>query len=238
MNRNSKFFTIILALMLVFSCQEDTEPSDTTNPPVQIGDFEVKDIQITLPQGSSFDFSGSTVISYGESFPVAPDGKSKSVSTPGFPHIAYLFDGSDNPILAGFITDKSTSITPKSTANVLLSYAIGLNLREEGFLDLFLSQIDELPEAVEFQEVFTELWKNDPLVLEKGTYTTQLRELMKKLVPEPEVIDIRANSKVSDISVDEGDFKSGLQIFEDGLGQFAVNNQYRRRAHAFLYKMS
>lgn len=241
MNRKSKFFTIILALMLVFSCQEDTEPTDTTdptNPPAQTRDFEVKDIQITLPQGSSFDFSGTELISFGESFPVGSDGKTKSVSTPGFPYIAFLFDKDENPILAGFITDQSNIISPQSTAIVLLSYAVGLNLREEGFAELFLDQIDELPDAVEWQEKFAELWKSDPLILQKGTYTTQLREVMEKLVPEPEVIDIRSNAKVSQIALDEGDVKSGLNLFEDGLGQFSLNNKYRRRAHAFLYKMS
>ncbi len=229
---------LFTALFLLVSCQEDPEQTDPTNPPVQSGDFEVKDLQVTLPQGSSFDFTGSEVYSVGELFPVAADGKSKTVAMPGFPAISYLFDASGRPILAGFITDQTNSISPKSTANVLLSYAIGLNLREAGFLELFLKEIDQLPEAVEWQEQFTELWKADPLILEKGTYTAKLRETMEKLVPEPVVIDIRAGAKVSDISVDEGDFKSGLQIFEDGLGQFSVNNQYRRRAHAFLYKMS
>ncbi len=238
MKRKLKFFTIILALMLVSSCQEDTEPTDPTNPPVQTGEFETKDIQITLPQGSSFDFSGSELISFGESFPVASDGKTKSVSTPGFAHIAFVLNEEGNPILAGFITDQTSVISAQSTAIVLLSYAVGLNLREEGFAELFLDQIDELPEAVEWQEAFTDLWKNDPLILEKGTFTTQLRTVMEKLVPEPVVIDIRAGAKASDISVDEADFKSGLQIFEDELGQFSVNNKYRRRGHAFLYKMS
>lgn len=236
MNRKSQFFTAFFALMLIVSCQEDPEPTNPTNPPIPEGNFEVKDLQVNLPQGSSYNFEGSELLSFGESFPVGPDGKTKTVSTPGVASIVYLFDKADKPILAGFITDQISEISPKSTANVLLSYAVGLNLREPGFLKLFLEQIDGLPEAVAWQEQFTELWKSDPQVLNKGTYTSELREVMAKLVPEPKVIDIRA--KVSDISVDEGDFKSGLQIFEDGLGQFSVNNQYRRRAHAFLYKMS
>jgi hypothetical protein len=236
---NKLLFAAFLSTILVFvSCQEESEPTDPTNPKIPTGDYVVQDLQVVLPQGSSFNFGGSELFSIGESFPVGTDGKSKTVSTPGIPGIAYLFDGAGKPVLAGFITDQTSSVSPQSTAKVLLSYAIGLNLREPGFVELFLDQIDELPEAVEWQDVFTEMWKSDPLVLDKGTYTAKLREVMEKLVPDPVVIDIRANAKVSDISVDEGDFKSGLQIFEDGLGQFSVKNQYRRRAHAFLYKMS
>jgi hypothetical protein len=238
MNSKSLFVTLLCVFLIFFSCQEDPEPTDPTNPPVQTGDFEVKDLQVVLPQGSSFDLVGSEVFSYGESFPVSSDGKSKTVSTPGFPYIAFLFDKNENPILAGYITDRTSDISPQSTAIVLLSYAVGLNLRAEGFTELFLDQINELPEAQAWQEEFAQMWKNDPLVLEKGTYTAKLREVMEKLVPEPEVIDIRANTKVSQIALDEGDIKSGLNLFEDGLGQFSVNNQYRRRAHAFLYKIS
>ncbi|MFN3996389.1 hypothetical protein [Algoriphagus sp.] len=236
MNRKSQFFITFLALMLMVSCQEDPEPSDPTNPPIPVGNFEVKDLQINLPQGSSFNFTGSELYSLGESFPVGADGKTKTVAISGVTSISYLFDQAGKPILAGFVTDQSSTISPKSTANVLLAYTVGLNLREPGFLKLFLDQVDALPEAKAWQEQFTELWKSDPQVLNKGNYTTQLRAVMEKLVPKPNVIDIRA--KVSNISVDEGDFKSGLQIFEDGLGQFSVNNHYRRRAHAFLYKMS
>jgi hypothetical protein len=38
--------------------------------------------------------------------------------------------------------------------------------------------------------------------------------------------------------VDEGDVRSGIQVFESDLGKISVTNFYRRRAFAFAYKMS
>ncbi len=238
MKRESLFLLFLIGCFTVTSCQEDPEPADPPGPPLPSGDFETRDIQIDLPAGSSFDFGGSELLSYGEFFPVGGGGKTGAVSTPGSPSVAYLFDASGRLVLAGPISDGTSSLSPQSTANVLLTYALGASLREEGFVPLFWEQVNSLPEAIAWQERFTELWKSDPLILEKGTYAAALREVMEKLVPEARVIDIRANAKISDISVDHGDLKSGIQVFDDGLGQFSVNNRYRRRAHGFLYKMS
>lgn len=227
---------IFFLVFLTLSCQEETEP---TNPP--LANFETQAVQIVLPEESSVDLNGAKLLSFGESFPVAADGKTKAVLLPNTGQIAYLFNKEGLLVMAGYITKEENKLSPATSALYLVYLASGYWLSSEDLASPFFQNIVKLEPVQDWQSEFEELWKSNPSLLSGDTFMGPLGELMEKIAPEPNVLDIRSrlaeNGRISDISVDESDIKSGIQVFEKELGKIAVSNYYRRRAHAFFYKM-
>lgn len=247
MRRKPLLFSMFLMLFTVLSCQEDTEPS---NPPTTPDDptsgenpvnYETREVQITFPEGATVDLEGAELLSFGESFEIGSDGKSKAISTPGIGHIAYLFDSDENLLLAGFINETQTEISPRTTSEVLLFYAAGFMINEEELAPAFFEGISTIEEAKTWAKEFEDLWKSNNTILSTNEFKGPLDAFMDQVSPKPNELDIRGRiqemARVSDISVDEGDVKSGIQVFEESIGNIAINNYYRRRSHAFLYKM-
>lgn len=230
---NRQLLLALLLLLTVISCKKDKDKIDPDPDPAS--DFVLKDAQVVLPAGSSYDLTDSRIMTFAESFPVSKDGKTKAIVLPKTEHIAYLFDKDGNPVMAGFITDSTSTISVATTAKVLIYHAYGVAFRPDTLTDIFINRADELKGMQQWVDEFTNLWKNDPLVLSKGAFTAGLRTAMERMVTNRNPVDV--GSKTSSLSVDNGDFLSGIQIFEDGIGQLSFHNNYRRRAHAFLYKM-
>lgn len=237
MKRKPLIFTLMMMFLTMWSCQDDTEPVGPTTPPGE--GFEVSDVQIVLPEGAAVDLAGAEIFSFGESFPVA-GGKSQVVSTPGIGHVAFLFDKDGKPLMAGYIDGNSKEFSAKSTARVLVFLASGLWLSTEELAPKFFAEIGKYPEIQEWEKEFEALWKTNPTLLSTTSFAQPLNALMAKVMPKPKELDIRGrieeSARVSDISIDQSDVKSGIQVFEESIGSIAVNNYYRRRAHAFLYK--
>jgi hypothetical protein len=237
------FFLVALTI----SCQEDTEPTSPTtptSPPVGEnpgGNYQTQDVQILLPEGSSLDLAAAKLFSFGEMFSVGDDGKSKAVSIPNTGQLAYLFDKDGQLVLAGYITKEQNTLSPASTAVYLIYLASGYWLSAQDLATPFFQNIGSIEAVKAWQAEFEELWKANPTLLSGNSFREPLGELMKKIAPEPKELDIRSrtleNTRISDISVDESDIKSGIQVFEKELGKIAISNYYRRRAHAFFYKM-
>lgn len=247
MKRRSLLFSGLLVsfLMLMYSCQEDTEPIDPSDPsegekPEET--FQIQDVQIVLPNGTDADLEGAQMLSLGVSFPVAADGKSKTIQTPGSGQLAYLFDKNGQLILAGYISEAQKNISPSTTADFLLYLSTGLWLSEDDLATTFFGNIGSYEEVKTWHKEFEKLWKTNPSLLSGDSYIAPLNVAIAKLLPKSIELDIRSrvaeNARVSDISIDESDIKSGIQIFEEDLGKIAVSNYYRRRSHAFFYKMS
>ncbi|UZD22869.1 hypothetical protein PBT90_05485 [Algoriphagus halophytocola] len=239
-----KKLLFLFLVMMTLSCQDDTEPLTPTNPPTGQNpekNFTLQDVQIQLPEGSSLDLTGSELLSFGESFPVENDGKTKAIKIPSVGQIAYLFNSEGQLLLAGYLSEDQKALSPATTANYLIYLASGYWLSEADLASPFFKNIGNYEEVKAWQDEFEEMWKTDPKLLSGNSYQAPLQELMKKLSPKPNELDIRSKiaeqARVSDIAIDESDIKSGIQVFEKELGKIAISNYYRRRAHAFFYKM-
>ena len=226
---------IILFFTLISSCQEDPEPIDPGTDP-SLSDVETRSVQINLPTGANLDLSGAKLLSFGIPFPVAADGKTQAVNTPDGGNLAYLFSKDDQLLLMGFLSQNQNELTPKTTAEVLLYMGSTLWLNPQDNTQEFFEKITQVEAAASYIESFEEAWKADPYLLDNGNFINSLEESLKTLFPPGKEVDIR--SRLSDINVDEGNVQSGIQVFESDLGRISVNNYYRRRAHAFAYKMS
>ncbi|MCK7554728.1 hypothetical protein MKQ70_06815 [Chitinophaga sedimenti] len=232
MKRNIPYLLIVCLLVLAGNaCRKTKGPGEDPKP--LAGSVAV---QVTLPAGASFDFTGSQLLSFGSSYPVSKSGATMAQDFDDAPHIAYMIDKNNQLILAGFITDSTTSLSPATTAKVLLYFACGIHYRPDTMTNIFINRIYELPQATAWADEFTSLWKNDPQVLAKGAFTAPLRKTMESMAGKGKTLDI-GNLRTSDIVVDQGDFLSGIQLFQENLGALTFRNNYRRRAHAFLYKM-
>jgi len=195
-------------------------------------------ILVTVPAESNYNLTGCRVMSYSIWSNVDADGKSEAAYTEHGISVAYVFDKDDKLVMAGFITDSSRIISPASTAKVLLYWAHRLQFNSFELTESYLKLVDQIPGAMEWVDEYEKIFISDPLTLSSGSYEAALKGRMENMTARNEVDIYNLKSAASDITVDGSDIRSGLQVAEDGLGKFSVTNYYRRRAHAFVYKMS
>lgn len=233
---------LFILLSTFIACKKDKGGSDPTPPPPPppppptTSSYPTKDIQVELPAGVTIDLTTCEVQSLSVNSKIDNSGKVKIAFNKGYPNIAYLFDKDDKLLMAGFITDTTATIDVASTAKVLLYFSYGVAMQPYEVTQKFITGIETVPGVKDWISQFTTLFKQDPYVVSKRGFADALKTKMAELVQKG-TVDINAK-KASDIQVDANDIKSGLQIVEDGLSQFSIMNTYRRRAHAFLYKMS
>lgn len=229
----------LLIFLFIISCKKDiNEPLIVDPPPIPdtVAVYPSREVQIVLPSNTGIDLSACTVLSLSVNSKVDSTGKSKAAYNKGYPNIAYVFDNDGHLIMAGFLTDSTGTISAASTAKVLLYFSYGIMLQQYEFTTHFINEIDQVSGVKNWINDFEELFKNDPLVVDKGAFVEPLRATIGKLTSGRPANPVKKIS--SDIQVDANDIRSGLQIFEDGLSKFSVMNSYRRRAHAFIYKVA
>ncbi len=238
------YLFLMIAQLLVFSCKkEDSTPPPPVDPPAPA--YKTRDVQIEVPADTKIDLSTLSVHSLSVNSTVDASGKSKAAFNKGFPSIAYVFNKENRLILAGFITDDAAVINTASTARVLLYFGYGTMLEQYPMTAEFLKGIDQVKGTQEWLTSFDGLFKNDPLVLDKGTFADPLKAAMRKmsggrkinLPKQNQVIARNQLKKIGDIEVVDNTIKSGLQIQSNDLSKLSFDNKYRRRAHAFLYKV-
>lgn len=200
------------------------------------GIFGTKEIVIIVPSGSSFKPVGSKVFSFGTEQTADASGKAKVTFEKGSSTLAYVFDTNKKLILAGFITDSTNVISPATTAKVLLYLGYNIPLQPDTLSVYFLNNIDKLQGAKDWEKEFETLFLSDPSTLSNKSFVAPLKARMSKMIDQTPPVDIRG--KAANIHVDANDIRSGIQVADDGLSKFKIINNYRRRTHAFLYKMS
>ena len=232
-----KLYLVALLFTVLWSCKKDMGTPEGTLPDDTTFNLTLKEVGVTVPSGVTLNLEGSSVFSYGMEKAVDGSGKSSIAFEQGKFVLAWLVDKNGQPLMAGLITDSTSEISPASTAKALLYLAYNIPLQIDSLSPYFINNISLLAGAKEWENQFVGMFRADPLVLSKQTYIPALRTKLEEMVGVFDPADIRAQSKAADILVDANDIRSGLQVSEEGLSQFQVSNQRRRRAHAFLYKM-
>lgn len=220
--------------ILVVACKKDTKPTDEPLPPAPT-DYATKEVQVVLPK-PGIDLSTCMALSYSTTAALNSQGKVRVAYEPGSSTIAYILDANNNLLMAGFITDSTAVINTQSTAKVLLYYAYQVPLQPYPITPYFINHIHEVQGVSGWYKEFDSLFSKDPLIVSNGNFAAPLKKTIETLIKNNNV-DIRAN-KAADITVDNGDVRSGLQVTSETLSQFSVIHTYRRRAHGFLYKKS
>lgn len=234
----------VILLLAMVSCKKDkTGEIDEDGTPSQPVNINLKEADIALPAGTSYDLSGHTLMSFGAVQPVGKDGKTKAADIPKSINVAYLYDKDDNPVMAGFITDNVATISVESTAKVALYYGLGTVFQPDTVREIFIEKIGQEAWAADWINSFVDQWKTNPHFFSEGAYAASLKSLLGRMTDTDEPTDIRkiekiAANRTSDITVDNGDVRSGIQLSAvDGeFSKIKITNRYRRRAHAFIYK--
>lgn len=221
-----------LSAILIFGCKKD-KISNTPTPPPK-GQLEIK---IQVPANTDLEVNGGEVLS-GATFVDIKD-KNK-VPIPVFKDDitpVYVFDNKDNLVMMGFAGDNARIVSSATTAQVLLYWGLGLPYADVAFTKSFFEQYEGNKIVGQWVQKFEQDFIADPLIISKGGFIDGLTATVKEL-RNKDVLDANNMKKSADIKVDAANVKSGLRVQEDGLSQYSVNNYYRRRAHAYLYKMN
>lgn len=220
-------------LLITASCKKDAK----MDPPEEPGDnnSEIVKIHVQVPNGSSFNPSGSSLLSLFQYVTVGTDSYAQAPVDTSAATLAYVFDRDNKLVMAGFITDSSRIISPATTAKVLLHWGLKFSFLPVEVTDAYINNIDKIAAAREWVSKFEALFKANPFVVSTGAYQNDLKIAIEK-IRDKKTLDVNGKN-ASDVQVDANDIKSGMQVFEDGLSKVSVNNYYRRRAHGFLYKM-
>lgn len=234
MNQFNRIFFALVFLTLFSACKKNTDQrAETPNGPKFPNGASVKDIQIILPENSPVDLATCEIFSCSFQSSVDKEGKTKVAFSKGYPNIAYVFDKNDNVIMAGFITDSTSSISAGSTAEVLLYFGMGTTYQPYGIMEKFINGIGKVPGVAEWKTKVEGMFKTDPLMLHKGLYADALKTKVNAIIKTGNI-----PRRPADITVDANDIRSGLQLAENGFNQFTITNTFRRRSQAFVYKMN
>src|SRR5688572_4796351 len=116
--------TVLLAATLLICCKKDIKDETQVEPPGGGGggttDYTTKEIKVVLPANSTIDLASCTILSLGKETALDSKGSAKAAFVPGTASMAYIFNKSQELIMAGFLTDSTAQISAASTARILL----------------------------------------------------------------------------------------------------------------------
>lgn len=221
---------IIFLITFVTSCDRDDEP----NIPQNNIDAPTIDVKVIVPDGVNLDLSETRLISYLEEFTVDSKGNSNVILNKGGHSLAVLMDKNSSIIMMGMISDNNTEISIKSTAEASLYLSLGKVLSPYVIQRKFLDETDQLPLHENFQNEMETLFKSNTTFFESPEFMKMLKKQTDTIINNGQKVEVYSQRLV----MDGADIRSGIQLEEKSGTTFAVANQYRRRAHGFLYKTS
>lgn len=227
-----RFFYILIALCVIISCKKDDDLNPDETPDLN-EDLTYTEIKVLIPDGVNLETENLKVISSLEEVALSSSGIVSIPFTPENRSLSILVDQNNEPLLLGFIHDNNFEISVSTTVEVLYYYGLGTYYLGEPVKDEFFKQSASLKDIDVTIEEFKEAFINNGSFLSSDTFFTWF-ETKLELVRNDDTIN---TTTLRSILVDAKDVRSGLQVFEDSGLNIKIANDYRRRAHAFLYKM-
>ncbi|HTN47435.1 MAG TPA: hypothetical protein VL098_13880 [Flavipsychrobacter sp.] len=204
---------------------------DKNDPPQHNVQVTTADVQVTLPAGSSLDLSKTRVFTLAGSSNVGADGKTNVPFLAGSGQLAFLFDQSDNLLLASYITSDNKDISVKTTAQVLLFNGLQYSFLPDSVKLDFLKKSATSSRLSDYYSKMEQTFRTDYLALEKRSFAGMLSETILKLTTQNPV-----SIYGKQVHIVDDDIKSKLQINEVDVENVEILNHTYRRAHAFVYK--
>ncbi|MHA7130516.1 hypothetical protein [Algoriphagus namhaensis] len=229
-------FTLLLSLMILFSCdtEEDPLPRNPADTDPLAG-YSTRTVTVVFPEGNKPDLNGASIWSWDKSSPLNELDEGKVIFFPTESAFSYLFDSQDRLLLVGLVDAQQQQLDLSSTAKTLLYWGLGGTFFEPELATKFFEEVESFPIWAEWESNIQEAFEKDPFFLadpKTGEMFGQLLEGLEPNFPEARILE---DTKASDLLMD-GDIKSGLQVYQTGLSQFEIANTFRRRVTGFLYK--
>ena len=221
---------------------DDTNDDDNTNVDDNDDDGDQNDnttsraIRVVLPEGSTFDLTTTTIMSFLEEFSVDAEGNAMANISEGERSLVILQDADENPIMMGQLNSDQLELSIETTVETALYFGLGTIFLPEEVRVQFDSGIRDLPGVntlvTQAEDIFV---ANPANFLASTQFATVMQSFIGGLDSDRDFIDIRPV-----INTDAQDVRSGLNIEPaDGpVNTISVANAYRRRAHAFIYKVA
>ncbi|GEO19974.1 hypothetical protein [Cyclobacterium qasimii] len=220
--------TIIGFLFFITSCNKDEEIKDQ-QPKIEL---ETVDIKVILPEGLNFDLSKTKLISLSEEFSVSNSGDTEAILNAGSRGLIVLKSQNDTPLLMSFISDTNREISVKTTLEAAMFYGLGTVFLPEEVREQYFEQSDELIGSEEILSKANAIFTSNISALTTNTFVSFLQEEIDKI--RNNGTDVAINKRT--IEIFQNNVKSGLQVEEVDFETIRISNNYRRRAHAFVYK--
>ena len=248
MKKTGKFLVFALvAFMMVLGCSKnDTpvdvkdpiqkddpkEPEEPEEPEEPQGEFNLVDVQVNLPTDSDLDLSGTTIFTLARPSTVETNGSSELPFNPGTGQLAFLMDGEDNLLLAGFLTDDRKEISVATTTEVMLYFSLGYTKTPDNLKQPYVNAVQQIAGYQNLVSDIEALFVADPLMYTKGDYTSAINAKIA------EITTIEWIDESARIAVDSKDTRSGITISDVDDSNIQLQNSQPRRAHTFVYKKS
>lgn len=220
-------FSIFALFLVAAGCKKDRKDDPRPNETEVVR----MDVTVTLPEGSSVDLSQTKLFTLAGSTEVSADGKANIPFLKGAGQLVFLFDASDNLLLASYITEESKEISVKTTAQTLLFNGLQYTFLPDSVKLDFLKKSAASQKLDNYYAEIKQAFKTDPLMLEKKAYETTLKETIVKLTAQNPV-----SIYGKQINIVDDDIRSKLQINEVDVENVEILNHAYRRTHAFIYK--
>lgn len=225
-----RFFTLFLIIAIVFSCKKDDSVDNDEDQDLN-EDLTYTEINVILPDGANVSIQDLTVISNLEDTSISSGGNVSIPHTSENRSLAILANQEKAPVLLGFIHEGNSEISVASTVEALYYYGLGTYFLGEPVKDEYFKQSSSLKDLETTINEFEEAFKSNSNFLNSNEFFVWFEEKLE-LVRNDDV----ENTAMRSILVDANDVRSGIQVFEDAGLNIKIANDYRRRAHAFLYK--
>lgn len=236
--KNFIFPLIVLALILGCSSNEDANELITDDDAHQkdedpVGSaFDMVDVQVLLPEGSSVDLTNGTLVLLGSDSDIDANGTGSLPLNGETIEVAYLLDADNNVLLAGFISDERKELSVETTAEIMLYYALGYYLLPDSAKGAFLKGVKQVPGFSYFVEEIQTLHINDPLMYSEGSYESTLQNFLDQITSKsPSGIENR-------IFFNDESTKSGVTLSSVDSTRIKLQNSLPRRSNVIIYKKS
>ncbi|MFY0714045.1 hypothetical protein J1D01_10240 [Seonamhaeicola sp. NFXS20] len=222
-------FSVFL-LIIICSCKKDDGVDNDETQDLN-EDLTYTEINVILPDGSNITTQDLTVISNLEDSSISSGGKVSIPHTSENRSLAILVNQEKKPVLIGFIHEGNSEISVASTLEALYYYGLGTYFLNEPVKDEYFKQSSSLKDFENTVNEFEEAFKNNSNFLNSNEFFVWFEEKLELIRND----DIE-NMAMRSVLVDANDVRSGIQVFEDTGLNIKIANDFRRRAHAFLYK--
>jgi len=231
-NSRQLFIFVIIAIALTLACDNESENVIAPDPPIS-GEFVTVPVQVSLPTGTSLDITTSEISSLFENHAVSDSGSSEATYLVGGRSIASLVDSAGQVILFGFITDSKKELSVASTLEVLVYFGLGTAFLPDTIKEQYINEVSTWPGFNELVTQVEVLFESDQYFITSEVLKTLLQAFILEITQPGEIIGPQlARMQFSN------DTRSGINLKEIEGDALTLVNSFRRRAHAFFYKVS
>ncbi len=226
----------LVLLLALAGCGQSPEPP----PPTPEGPLGLQTIGVktTLPAGVNLDLATLEVQTGSGSSKLSSTGEAQSQSLEGSVSLAFLRGANGKMLLAGWVSANQTQINARSTAEVLLYFQLGAYFSTSDVRQQIISALSGSTALTPLEQAIATNLQNHPdgLNLTDPAISSALQQVRGVLSA--------ASSKFANLikprglTVKPDAPKSGILVKKADANQIILENAYRRRAVAFIDKLS